>query len=47
MVLKIAHSFFTSKQQCLGVEVDSIVVGVALDAWALAATAALLQLAAL
>ena len=45
IVSRIAHSFFASEQQCL--EVDSIVAGVVLDAWAFMATAALLQLAAL
>ena len=47
VVLRIAHSFFTSEQQCLGVKVDSIVAGVVLDVWALAAAVALLQSAAL
>ena len=47
IVSRIAHSFFTSEQQCLGVEVDSVVAGVVLDVQALAATAALLQSAAL
>ena len=47
IVSMIAHSFFASEQQCLGVEVDSVVVGVVLDTWALAATVALLQSAAL
>ena len=52
IVLRIAQSFFTPEQQGLGVEVDSLaagvvlVVGVVLAAWALAAAAALVQLAA-
>ena len=45
VVSRIAQSFFTSEQQCL--EVDSVVVGVVLDARAFAAAVALLQLAAL
>ena len=44
IVSRIAQSFFTS-EQCL--EVDSVVAGVVLDAWAFAAAVALLQLAAL
>ena len=34
---RIAQSFFTSEQQCLGVEVDSCVAGVVLEVQALAA----------
>ena len=37
VVLRIAQSFFASEQQCLGVEVDSCMAGVVLEAQALAA----------
>ena len=47
VVSRIFHSFFTSEQQCLGVKVDSIVVGVVLDVQALAVIVGLLELAAL
>ena len=45
IVLRIAQSFFASKQQCL--EVDSVVAGVVLDVQPFAAATALLQSAAL
>ena len=37
IVSRIAQSFFTSEQQCLGVKVDSCMVGVVLEVQALAA----------